>query len=420
MFTKYFEKLTLNGKNYLYNLRTGYLLVLDDKSNNKISEIINNHDLTLSIKDRYMLKKYGFLVPSDKPIYSVNKKVIITIGVTKKCNCDCEYCFERKTRKIDRNESTKYNFYYLLMKYISFAMKKNDCLEIIWYGGEPSISIDEIMFISKEINQFCMKNNKQFDESMVTNGLLLNAVNINKVKSTNISRFQITLDGPERYHNLMKKSINVSNLYRTVITNIKLLIGYKYKVTININVDKNNKDLIIELLDDMNNNELINNDFINIRFSRIINTSYEIDKIEFEEICMSYENYLVVLGYKKFELRSPSFNGYCQADYNNFSVAIDNHGNIYNCIEEVFDGEKVTANLENIDWVNFCENDEKNHSMSKKIINEKCNSCKYLPFCRGLCPLIRNQEYRCVELIQKQIYREVSRYVGVNYEKNIN
>ncbi|MEA4875291.1 radical SAM protein [Anaerorhabdus sp.] len=419
MFTKYFEKLKIKEANYLYNLKTGHLLFLDSDSDEKVSKIINDENIKLCFKDKFILKRYGFLVSKDTPIYSKNNKAVITIGVTKKCNCNCEYCFERERRDETSAYNTKYNFHYLLLKYILFISRKIDSLEIIWYGGEPSISIDEVVFISNEVSEICKKNNKCFEKSMITNGLLLNSVNISKIKTTKISRFQITLDGPEKYHNSIKSSATILNFYRTVIENIKLLVKHNYKVTININVDKNNKGMIKELLDDLVINELIHNKFVNIRFSRIVGTPYEIEKIEFEEICLNYDNYLIEIGYKNFELRSPSFEGYCQLDYNNFSITVDNQGNLYTCIEEVFDETKSKENLEHLDWGKFIEDKMNYNSSSNVNLIGKCTACKYLPFCRGMCPLMRNQENECIELVQKQIYREVSRYIGARYEKDI-
>lgn len=239
------EEVTEDGI-LLFNLLTRELILLTEEEYNRI-------------KDLDYLKDRWFLVPegtNEKELVSLVRWVLstrqkkqghitgYTIFTTTDCNARCFYCFELGRSRIPMSEETAYK----TAKYICDHCGGEN-VNISWFGGEP-------LFNSKAIDIICDELRKagvEFRASATTNGYLLDEKTVEKaVKSWNLKRVQITLDGTEKVYNKIKAYIyKDTNPYQIVMDNIGHLLNADVTVQIRLNMDLNNAENLLELVDEL-------------------------------------------------------------------------------------------------------------------------------------------------------------------------
>lgn len=100
-------------------------------------------------------------------------------------------------------------------------------LALNWFGGEPLLYFDEIMFpLSKTIKEMTENNGIIFQNSITTNGYLMDKDRIEKFSEIGLNDFQITLDGDEITHNNIRFTKNGGGSFRRIIENINYLSGF--------------------------------------------------------------------------------------------------------------------------------------------------------------------------------------------------
>ncbi|MGD0282458.1 MAG: geopeptide radical SAM maturase [Dissulfurispiraceae bacterium] len=136
------------------------------------------------------------------------------------CNLGCVYCFEG---------NRKGNFYMsreTAEAFVEFAInnirdKHKEELQIVFYGGEPLLSIDLIEYISGRLKNFSEENKITYKASIVTNGTLLTRSYAARLQLVGIKDAAITLDGPEYLHNASRPFLSGSGSFKTIVQNIK-------------------------------------------------------------------------------------------------------------------------------------------------------------------------------------------------------
>jgi radical SAM protein with 4Fe4S-binding SPASM domain len=174
---------------------------------------------------------------------NVDKFVIFT---TSECNARCYYCFENGHRL---KQSMQKNIALDVSKYV---MKNcNGKIHLSWFGGEPLMNLEAIDVITNE----CLKKNRSFYSSMISNGFLVDDDIVNKmVNNWNLRWIQITIDGTEEVYNKTKNYLDVSSgisPYNKVIDNIKMMTNKGIYVLVSLRVNKCNGESLLELLQNL-------------------------------------------------------------------------------------------------------------------------------------------------------------------------
>lgn len=390
----------INGKKeaFLFNTLTTALA----KINDEILDIYHQ-DLIDSQKcgsDIQELIENGFIVEQGTNEYEtilINSKITryagnvlgLTIAPTMNCNMRCDYCFEQKEKIYMSRE--------IMDGLISFVEKKVQDeliteINVTWYGGEPLLATDVILYLSEKLLAICDKNKISYEASIVSNGLKLNRdVATKLVEECKVTEAQITLDGTEEIHNSRRVTIDKSNGFKNIISNIVEIVDL-LKVKIRVNVDKRNKDNIYELIDILYA-ELGLNKKIAINFARVIGemeSCYSVE--EFCEIEFQFLKYLCEKNYIDFEKHEfQNMSVGCASIGTNYYV-IDPLGYLYTCWNNV--GIKAL----NIGHV--LQGEQYNNNYNQWLLleyDEKCKACIYLPICQGGCPYsrIHKNETRC-------------------------
>ncbi|MCR5837673.1 MAG: radical SAM protein [Lachnospiraceae bacterium] len=172
-------------------------------------------------------------------------KLKLTIIPTELCNFRCVYCYEthNKGKMTDDVEQA-------IVKFAKRNAKDYSSVDIEWFGGEPLLESSRVITLSKQIKEVCKNNKIPMVSSMTTNGYLLTQDILSQLIDANVLYYQITLDGPESIHNKMRPLVSGEGSFNKIYNNLldaKKVDKY-FKIAIRINVSKDNKDSINELL----------------------------------------------------------------------------------------------------------------------------------------------------------------------------
>lgn len=379
----------------LFNTLNTALVHLNHSEHLWYQQIINKESIVFSkeqIAFQEQLSELGMVVDNDTDEFSElvqrywtyrnsSDYVKAVIAPTTNCNLSCPYCFENGTHQSNMSLQT--------CDAISKEMRnkmqqwKTKGLALIWYGGEPLLSWHIIERLTNDLYGFCLDNKIQFNASVVTNGVLLNPQRIFAMKHMGFHSIQITLDGDEDSHNLVRYLNDGSGTFNTILDNIRLCCS-NFTTTVRVNVSRANVNKIKNLIDQFISLKLLDAVMF---FAPIEPLSGYDDSLcytpeQFAPIQAELIEYAVKGGMLKcVSLPIPHF-GFCEAvSTNNF--LFDPEGDHFFCWENV--GRKALTNN------SVCGSDEymrlNNYFVNTYSFHRgECENCNIFPLCLGGCP----------------------------------
>ncbi len=106
---------------------------------------------------------------------SESKILSVFINLTDICNLSCSYCFNKDNNYHYRNTNNLQFDIYNFSRFIENA--SGDICNVVYTGGEPLLELENILNIHRVIlNRFEIVN-----ATVITNGVLLNKINIKKL-----------------------------------------------------------------------------------------------------------------------------------------------------------------------------------------------------------------------------------------------
>lgn len=302
-------------------------------------------------------------------------KCNFVIFTTTDCNARCYYCYEKGCEKLTMDDQTANDVADFIIK-----LTPNKEAGLSWFGGEPLHNYKVIDIITKKLKE----NNIKYSSSMTSNGYAFNKELVKKAKELwHLKKVQITLDGTEDVYNKTKNYKEATTSpFKTVINNIDKLTKIKIRVTIRLNLSKNNLSDTENLIDYLAE-KYYGNKYVGVYCCTLFQ---ELDKNNLKKCYkqeFKLENKLHNYNLSVSELLyfdSPM--NHCMAD-SDFSCAIMPNGDLSSC-------EHFTENT--IPWGNIYNDkinlDLKNSWRKRYPINPKCNKCAFFPNCNRLikCP----------------------------------
>ena len=280
-------------------------------------------------------------------------------------------------------------------------------LHVGWYGGEPLLELKRIKSISQKLIDLCEKNKINYDAGIVTNGYLLTKEALLELKQYKVGTIQITLDGMAATHDQRRYLKGKGKTFEHIIENLLSFQELYEKekdlpcINIRVNVDKNNKNEIFELLHYLGTSPIAKyaapyvaavTDAEDTEHVYTL-TQTEYNKVR-ERFLKEAEELGYSIGYGAFYPRRILSN--CCCDRIN-SAVIAPDGGLYRCWEEIGNKEIEIGNIKtgvstNLPKVYY------DYMMYDPIVDEECKNCKILPICMGgQCPVNRrkNLEKNC-------------------------
>ena len=239
----------LDGNYVLYNcLSNEYCIVQERKS---LEMLFNDESMSSTLIEK------GFLINEEidetaLAEYYLNQKenpsfLNLFIVPTRFCNFDCVYCYEEhKPLYMNRDTQNK------ILQFIEKQLPRYSGLIVTWFGGEPTVALNVVEYLSIQIKKICSGLNKPYYAAINTNGYELTSEVMERFLSYNIRYFQICVDGTKATHEKHRKHIKNADSYDKIISNlvdIKNNIRRGFKIVIRTNVTKEILNVMDEYID---------------------------------------------------------------------------------------------------------------------------------------------------------------------------
>lgn len=297
----------------------------------------------------------------------LNHKPNITVTPSMECNAKCFYCYE---------EGVKYG-----------AMRKEDCtrmirflntldcsqgIDLTWFGGEPLMNQEWMDYFSECLD----KSGINFTAFMITNGSKIQDDIIDKmVHKWKIKNIQITLDGCFEEYALRKAYIDQDEtIYYKILRTIGKLARANITVLIRMNIDRNNRDSILNAVADIA--ELYKNNNRIKCYPAFLSGSekplFESEKIEFIKRMIDVSQ--GKFNANEYLYRLPRAMACYYNQPNAFSI--DTKGNIFICEHMLGHEKQAIGNI---------KKEFKNYTRELSGKRTDCQKCVFLPKCQGGC-----------------------------------
>jgi len=348
----------------------------------------------LSKVEKKMLTDLGFLVKSREAelrellgyVDEVNTEsgiftAIVVLNLD--CNLGCTYCYEGKRKgKHYMSADTADDFVDFIT---SGVLRNKDAINLIFYGGEPLLSIDTIVRISKDIRAVAKKRGIAFGFTLTTNGTLLTPQIVKKLKPLGFRSASITLDGPKKVHDSFRPFKSGKGSFDTIVRNVKNVCSL-VNVHIGGNYTRDRHREFPQLLDYLLKNGLCPDKISSVEFDPVFQESKKFVTPDFHDGCKSMgEPWLCEASvFLREEILKRGFltqkiePAVCAIEHRDH-IVVNYDGTLYKCPGLV--GRKK-----------FCVGSVKSgildHHKTHELgnwKNKECLACAYLPFCFGGC-----------------------------------
>ncbi len=377
------------SKVFVNNSKTDYFVQVEQQ----LADLFNQcetdpEQLHCKAPDFYNhLLEHGFIVSDDTDETSEiihkweeedNSQTVmhITVNPTLNCNLRCWYCYEEHNANTLMTEDTITSVLNLFKQ--SFAQDRYKEYQLSFFGGEPLMCFNNV--VKPLLNQLSQIKPalKQVSLHFTTNSTLLSDGMLDFLKPWAPS-FQITIDGNEFIHNMVKTIANRS-AYNVALTNIRKILSNGLKVGIRLNYTAKTLKTFIDVLSDIKSFTDDEKNFCNISFHRIWQDN-KVPDTELDAQLNELENHFREAGFYVIS-HSSNVTGRCYADKPN-NITINYDGSIYMCTAREFNAENSEGIL-NPDGT-IVRNERYNKRMAIRLGNPQCQHCIIYPLCHGGC-----------------------------------
>lgn len=381
----------------LYNSHSNTLLELDRESMAHVRELMKDPDAFDINRNPVLilqLRQGRFLLdPNEDPLAEIrylahsarfdSNRMGLTVAPTRDCNFNCTYCFEANRPPVYMDDETEDR----LVEFIQTQGTKK-LVDLTWYGGEPLLAFDRILNVSRRLRAF----GTRFVAGIITNGYLLTPEKIEKLKECRVHHVQVTLDGDKMRHDVVRPHKANGASWDVVVGNVRALLeGWEGRVSIRVNVDKDNIARYPGYFRDLK--ELFPEERASV-YPGII-TQRERNSCATADSCMLSRKDTAdfhVDAYTDHGIEDLKFypdNGYfmCVMTHQN-SFLVGPQGELYKCWDHLGEEKWVVGDLRRPGEVDLSLV-SKMMSGVDPFADEKCSECFHLPRCYGGCPHFR-------------------------------
>ncbi|MBT1247819.1 MULTISPECIES: radical SAM protein [unclassified Thermosipho (in: thermotogales)] len=388
----------------LFNTISNAMLYVEQSKKNKIKKMCESKKVKISEfePDEIETLKKGFFILDDDfdeveylklrfNAYRYSDRYLrYTIVLTEKCNFNCVYCYQQQIQSVSGKMASE-----IQEEQISqlieetkrrFESQKPKVLSVTFYGGEPLLSLEKLIFISEKFRELSKKYQVEYRPFIVTNGYLLNKITAKKLIKVGIRSVIITIDGTEEIHDKYRRLLNGGPTFSKLIENIEK-IHKDMQVQLRINISKESVNSVKKLISFIVEKRLnVTFDFQMIEVVKEFSNKFEDTPLTLKEFSkIEIELYKEILKY----LPEYSFNPFknlkfarCDALCLN-SFVIDVDGSVHKCWGEVGNKVTIAGKLTN-------EGIKLNQKYTKWLAYEpyedkECQSCIVFPACMGGC-----------------------------------
>jgi len=138
------------------------------------------------------------------------KQFHLILMPTEKCNFRCVYCYESFViPKMLQNTVNK------VKKYMDSLFEEGYRLVIEFFGGEPMVAYDVVTDLLMHAR------GRDYEGMMTTNGYLLSKDKFVNLVNLGVTRYQITFDGEERFHDRVRPTVGGMGTFNVILSNLR-------------------------------------------------------------------------------------------------------------------------------------------------------------------------------------------------------
>lgn len=292
----------------------------------------------------------------------------VVVDITNNCNLNCINCLRNSSEEekglLSKSKMDK------LIADISEA--KPFIVNIS--GGEPLLHIEEVKYFVKNIRKYVSK------VVIYTNGTLITQANLLSLIEAGVTSFRVSVDSasPDIHNKLRGKD----NAFEATIESLRLLKNNNIFTDILAVINKLNVNEIDEI------RELAYQCADSITFIPVA----PLGRGKHSELLLDTDE--MVLFFQKISLSggsyyfSPNPDNYCSCSHSYSSPLIDFDGNIYPCVQMIYD-EFCLGNIDTVNLNEAWRNESLLNSCFPVVSQiEGCNSCKQRLLCNSGCRAI--------------------------------
>ncbi|MDD3746881.1 MAG: FibroRumin system radical SAM peptide maturase [Anaerostipes sp.] len=348
-------------------------------------------------EDEKVLKFVKSKIP--KPMINVCYMIL-----SEQCNLACKYCFlgnndsEKRSNftleSMSKETADKVIDFFIRQIKLSDLDDEDNKPVIIFYGGEPLVNYEVLVYIAEKINALrrtekCIKNTEL---SMVTNGLLLTDERIIRLKELGVS-IGISIDGFNEEANKMRVDLAGNPVYSRILKTLdrckELGANASLSVTLSEETIKNKSD-ILQLVDNYGvhsfgfNIMMSSEEFVLPQTYNEAAAQFILD--EFVELRKRgiYED-RIMRKLKAFSKAQVYFSD-CAATAGG-QIVIAPNGQVGICHGCLHDKKYFVADIWNDDFDATKDKNFIEWSQLTPINKEECQDCPALGICGGGCPI---------------------------------
>ncbi len=348
----------------------------------------------LSKSEKKTLMDLGFLVKNHESekrellryiddVNAENNVFTAVVVLNLDCNLGCKYCYEGKRKGKHALSADTADDFADFVK--SGILDNKDALNLVFYGGEPLLSVDTIIRISKSMRSIVKKRGIEYNFSFITNGTLLTPQVVKKLKPFGLRAASITLDGPKEVHDAFRPFKTGKDSFDIIVKNIKN-VSSLIDVHIGGNYTQDRYREFPRMLDYLIESGLTPDKISSIKFDPVFQESNEFAPSDFHDGCMSInEPWLVEASiFLREEIMKRGFRTQmiepvvCAVERPD-NLVVNYDGALYKCPGLVgrknFIVGSVKTGIRDYRATHCLDNWK----------NDQCLACAYLPLCFGGC-----------------------------------
>lgn len=182
------------------------------------------------------------------PLLLANNYQRLILMPTEQCNLRCTYCYEDfEHRRMERTVVEG------LKRYISRRVPELDALRIDWFGGEPLLAREIVEEIQGHARREAEAHGVHLWGAMTTNAVLLDPETFRRLVALGITRYQISLDGPQALHDRKRVTGGGKGTYATIRGHLE---GFRqleedFEVMLRVHVDRSNLEAMPAFMDEL-------------------------------------------------------------------------------------------------------------------------------------------------------------------------
>lgn len=326
------------------------------------------------------------------------KGAVFGIVTTYACNLSCVYCYEKSYQKQSDMLSAKLSkdICEYIIKYINYYQFNS--AKLIFTGGEPTLNMDTILFITRVLFEYFKSVNTKFSFSIVTNGTINISKYFSELKNYGLDLIQISLDGTKEIHNTRRCSN--FDAYGKTLNFIEECVKNQIQSVIRTNIDDNNIRCFEGMLNDIRN---LDKDFLTLSLYQTEKTIC--DRKVGENDLSNMNNILKAYSIaKSYGFRISKYNPFSAGCISLVTVGqfIDPNGSIYKCGGMIGHDNEIVGSIYN--FQKMIKGIEK--YIDQKITND-CIMCKMFPACTGGCIYKKHYTQQCDKKFKLYMYKKI-------------